>query len=111
MELRARKGNMRRMDDFGRDSVIEINAGETGATKPYRLDANQEWFLEAKVSITFWANQAQYSGALRVAERALKARLYEGVLMELHNARLAVSNGDRREAFAALDRMQAIVDG
>ncbi len=111
MELHARKGHMKRDDEFGRESVLEISDGRTGEVKPYSLDANEEWFLEAKVSITFWANRAQYSHAREIAERALKARLYEGVLMELHNARLAVSNGDRREAYAALDRMHRIVDG
>lgn len=110
MKLFEREGRMQRNDDFGRQSVVDVIAGETGETKPYEMVAKRQWFLEAKVSVTFWANKAQYNDARKIAERALKARLYEGVLMEIHNARLAVSNGDKREAWSALDRMQKIVD-
>ena len=109
MKLTSRKGYMQGYDEFVKP-LVYWNVGETGEVRDHTPDRNQEWFLEATVRITFWANKAQYHDAARLAETALLHRLYEPVLRELHNMRLAISNGDKREAFAVVDRMAKIAE-
>lgn len=108
--LNVRQGFMQRRDEFVSD-IISVTSGETGRIREYEIDANQEWFLEAKVSVTFWANKAQYQTAREIAERALMAELYSDVLVELRLARLAISDGNKIEAFKVIDRIQKIIEG
>jgi hypothetical protein len=108
--LNVRQGYMLRRDEFVSD-IISVTSGETGRIRDHEIDANQEWFLEAKVAVTFWANKAQYQTAREIAEKALMAELYSDVLVELRMARLAISNGDKIEAFKVIDRIQNIIEG
>ena len=106
--LQAKQTGMRRYDEF-REPVLSVDCGKTGEVRPYTRDANEEWHLTGTVRVTFWANKAQFSDAIKVAEKALIARLYADVLAELPELRLAISNGDRRSASAVLDRIEATI--
>lgn len=102
--LYKKSDGIRRMDDFRSPAFFEIETGQTGATRP-GTDANTQHYLEAKVSVTFWANQAQYERARELAQQALVHRLYGEILGELSELRLQISNGDRRAAMEAVDRL------
>ena len=110
MDFTVRPGFMRRRDDFAAVTVDWIE-GKTGEVRDFVTSENQEWFLEAKVGVRFWANTDQYPRAREIAERVIMAQIYEDMHVELRNMRLAISNGDRLEAFAVVDRMQRIIEG
>jgi hypothetical protein len=108
-ELRVERGDSVRFDEFS--NVIQCFSGETGKVRDYTPDRNQEWFLMAKIQVTFWANQAQRNDAENDARRALMHYLYSDVLCELAVLRMAVSAGDRRKCFAALDQIDKTLMG
>lgn len=99
---------IRGVDDFrSQTPFFEIEMGETGKWKPNTLDANEEWHLTAKLTVTFWANRAQLDRARETAERALVHRLYADTLGDLAELRLAISNGDRSASMAVCDRIES----
>jgi hypothetical protein len=108
-ELQVRAGNNFRIDDF--DNNVQIMAGDTGNIRDYTPDRNQEWFLEATVRVTFWANRAQRASAEEVARCALMHGLYSDVLAELAFLGQAVSDGDRERCFASLSRIDRVLNG
>lgn len=109
-QLQAERTGTQRMDDF-REPPFTVECGTTGKIRPDTLDANEEWHLTARVGVTFWANKAQFHDAMKVAERALIARLYEDVLAELPELRLALSDGNRRAALEICGRIESKLKG
>jgi hypothetical protein len=93
------------MDDFRSPVFFEITSEETGNTRP-GLDANQEFYLEARLTVTFWANRAQYECARELAETVLVHRLYGDILGELSELKLQISNGDRGASMLAVSRLE-----
>src|SRR5699024_6806852 len=96
--------------DF-REPAMTMQCKETGRLREHTINRNQEWVLEAKINITFWANSAQYDDAKAIAERELLAKIYGPARNALHRIRLAISNGDRRAAMAAVDFLQIEMEG
>lgn len=109
-QLRAERTGMRRQDEF-REDVLTVDYGKTGEIRPYTLNANEEWHLTGTLRVTFWANKAQFDDAIKIAERAMIARLFGDVLAELPELRLAISNGDRRGCLSVCDRIEAKLKG
>jgi hypothetical protein len=103
--LEARSIGYRHLDEFDAPDFCTVKYGETGKSR-YGLDANQEWCLEATISVTFWANTAQYQHAREIAERALVHRLYADVLRELPELRMQISNGSRMGCLRIVDRIE-----
>jgi hypothetical protein len=102
--LYKKSESIRRMDDFRSHPFFTIETGQTGAVRP-RTDANTEHYLEARITTTFWANQAQFEHARELAEQALVYRLYGEVIAELSELRLQISNGNREACLMAVDRL------
>ena len=110
-DLMAEKTGRRRIDDF-RDPPFTVEYGKTGnINDPQNLATNEEWHLTAKVRVTFWANKAQFHDAMKIAERALIARLYEDIIIELPELRLALSDGNRRAALEIFGRIESKLRG
>lgn len=100
----------RKPDEFD-DNIIQYEVINTGYVKDLSsFTMQEEYCLQAKASVNFWANKAQYQTALKIAERTLNAHLYGDMYAEIHKTRLAVSNGDRKAAFAAIDAMERILE-
>lgn len=110
-QLHRRRTGMQRYDEFDTPAAYDVHCGATGEMRPDTLDRNEEWQLSATLCVTFWANQAKFDTAVKIAERALSHRLYGDVLSELYQLRLAVSNGDRRAAYIVIDRLQNTMEG
>ena len=108
--LEVRRGSRVRPDDFARN-LVTYCLDTTGNVRDWTPDANQEWFLEAKVRVTFWANQAQIRDAEKIAYRALMTSLYSEVLAELAYLRLSVSDGDKDECYRILGRIDNTIMG
>ena len=89
---------MRMPVSMRRPVTIEVDSQKTGNTKPYTLDANEEYELTCKVRATFWANQAQRHQARRYAEHALASLLYQDVLEVVARIEHAISDGDANDA-------------
>jgi len=104
--LLQKSNDIRRMDDFQSPEFFKMKSGETGVTRP-GIDATTQFYLEATVSVTFWANPAQYHYARELAEQALLHRLYGGILGEISEVRLQVSNGCREAAMVAVNRLES----
>ena len=102
--LYRKSENIKRMDDFQSAPFFEIETGQTGVTRP-GLDANTEHYLEARITTTFWTNQAQFEHARELAEQALVHRLYGEIIAELSELRLQISNGNREACLIAVDRL------
>jgi hypothetical protein len=109
-ELMARKGDVVRVDNFS-DPLVQIVQGETGRLREHTLDRTQEWFLEATARVTFWANKAQFYDSKRDAQRQLMRYLYSDVWLELARLRSAVNDGDKEACWAALGRIDRVLDG
>jgi hypothetical protein len=109
-ELVTRKGDRVRFDDFS-GPLVQIIQGETGRIRDYTSDRNQEWFLEATARVTFWANKAQFYDFKRDAQRQLMRYLYSDVWLELARLRSAVNDGDKEACWAALGRIDRVLDG
>jgi len=92
--LETRSTGYRRMDDFSAPDFFKVESGETGKIRP-GIYANEEWYIQATLSVTFWANQAQFQFAKEIAEHALVNRLYYDVLSDLNELQLQISNGDK----------------
>ena len=105
--LEATRTGMRGRNEFNQTPFLKIETGKTGKVKPYTLDANEEWHLTAKLTVTFWANQAQFERASDTAERALVSRLYADVLGEVNELRLQISNGDQLACMEICDRIES----
>ena len=108
--LQAKETGNRRLDEF-REPVLVVDYVKTGQIRHDTTDSNSEWHLTATLCVTFWANNAQLSTAKKLAEKVLVARLYQDVLAELPELRLAISNGDRRAALRVCDRIDAKING
>ena len=104
-QLQTKPTGYARYDEF-ESPTLAMTYEPTGNVRPYQLDANEEWCLFGNISITFWANKAQFEEATKLAKRALVARLYGDILVELPELRLALSDGDKRRAFAVCDRIE-----
>ena len=102
--LQEKSEAIRRMDDFRSPDFFKIESGQTGKVIP-GTDANTEHYLEAKIAVTFWANQAQYHDARKLAQEVLVHRLYGDVIAELSELRLQISNGDRVACLMTVDRL------
>lgn len=103
-EFRLSRTGMVGLDDF-----VEMNLRKTGEAIPYTLDQNEEWLLEARVWVKFWANPAQIHDAQKIALRALYAGIYQEILRELPRLRLAISDGTRPLAFSICDKMESLM--
>ena len=108
--LEVRRGPLVCPDDFARN-LVTYCLDTTGNVRDWTPDANQEWFLEAKVRVTFWANQAQVRDAEKIAYRALMAGLYSDVLAELAYLRKAISDSDKSECYRLLDYIDDVLKG
>jgi hypothetical protein len=93
--LQERSLGYRRRDDFMAPDFFAVKCGPTNVPLRPGTDANEQFCLEATLSVTFWANQAQFSRAREIAERALIHRLYADVLADLTELHLQINNGDR----------------
>jgi hypothetical protein len=91
--------------DFEKTALIEYDVEKTGVTRP-GLSENEQYQMTVTVGVEFWANQAQYSHALPVAEKLLLSRLFGGLMGEVAEMRSAVFDGDAQRALAACDRIQ-----
>lgn len=105
-QLHVKSDNIQRMDDFQSPRFFDMNSGETGEYRP-GLDANTQFYLEARITTTFWANGAQYDQARRLAEHALIHRLYGDILGNMAELRLQISNGNRMACLKLLNQMEA----
>jgi hypothetical protein len=94
---------------FRRPIIAEAATRETGNVLPYQLDSNREYELIAKVGVTFWANDAQYESARRIAEKHLAAVLYGDFLSLIDECAHAVSDGDEGDALAACCKMRDMI--
>ena len=104
--IRAERGNNVRLDDF-RAPVV---TGETGAVRDFTSDRNQEWFLRATFEMRFWANEAQYADAERIARRTMMCHVYSDVLLDLARLKSAISDGDKAKCFDAIDRIESVLN-
>lgn len=107
--LRVRPGDRYGIDEF--NGPMQCFTGETGEVRDFISDRNKQWFLEAQLQVTFWANDAQRQDEERYARRALMNYLYSDVLCELANLRMAISDGNRRKANTALDKIDRVLMG
>ena len=103
--LQAKSLEYRRYDDFRAPDFCVVNCEKTGRTRPIP-DANEEWVIQATLSVTFWANTAQYQQARVIAERTLAHRLYADVLGDLAELHMQISNGDKRACTEIVFRIE-----
>lgn len=89
---------------------FDVTVQKTGEFREYTLDRNEEYVLEAKIRVFFWANQAQYHSQRVIAERALVARVYADILADIPELMLAISNGDKHEAMEAATRIKRTLE-
>jgi len=82
---------------------------DSGPTLNYN-GIQQEFYLEARICVTFWANQVQYEGAKKLAEQALVHRLYGEVLDDIEELRLQIQNGNRDACHHICNRMEARIE-
>lgn len=98
-------------DKRGFDEFQAITASttcnQTGEFKPNTLDRNTEWSLTLILRVNFWANQAQYHDARKIAEKVLVTKLYQDTLGDLAELRLQISNGNRMGAIMICDRIES----
>lgn len=94
---------------FGTDEFVSIDLVETGNQKYLTLDQNKEWRLEARLSVSFWANNAQLHDAKQIALKALYAGIYEDVWRLLPQLRRAISDGSKEQAFRIADMMESVI--
>ncbi len=88
--------NQYKISDFDTFDIHEVKVGETGRTN-LGIDRCTEFTITLKVGASFWANQAQYQDALKVAEKVLLQRLH-GKLFGIADAiRSAVYSGDAKQ--------------
>lgn len=104
--LYEKTDHIRRVDGFNSRDFFTLEQGETGHMRP-GLDANQEFYLEARIVVTFWANQAQHDHARKLALQALAHRLYGDILSDLSELKLQISNGNRDGCMVVVDRMES----
>lgn len=108
-----RSHNPTRNDEFSR-YPITVDLSKTGAIPGdyYYRHKQQEWCLSATIAINFWSNKEQFDESIKIAERALIARLFGDIFCEIAEMRLAISNGDRLEANRVCDRIEKkLTDG
>ena len=108
--LQVKSTGIRRVDEF-RQPFLDVDLKRTDALLDHEPYANEEYALTATVRVVFCANRAQLESATRRAEKVLLSRLYDGVLSELQELRLAISNGDRTAAFAAAREIERVITG
>lgn len=101
-QLREERSMQRRVSDFREPAVEVVNCEKTEEIREHTLDLSEEYRLSATVSVTFWANRAQYSRSRQMAERVLLDRLYGDTLALLNEAEKGVYDGDAKAVFAAI---------
>ena len=94
---------------IGFDDFVSIVTCATGNVKPYDLPQNEEYRMEARVVVKFWANRAEFPDAQRIALHAIYAGIYAEVMQFLPRLRLAISDGSKSDAFRICDLMESVM--
>jgi hypothetical protein len=103
--LDARCLGMQRRDAFGISGpVLTVTEKSTGEIKSAPM--LEEWQLQARATVRFWATPETFADARRCAEVQLASVLYVDVLSGLTKASAAVWDGDRHAALRALDEIR-----
>ena len=97
-----------RMDPFAK-SMLDIRCEPTGITRPM-IDRHTQYLLSAMVTVEFWANTAQYEGALKLARRRLIAEMYSDILVEIPRLMHAINDGNRDECFKIASRIKRTIE-
>lgn len=93
----------------GIDDFVSIGTCATGNVNPYELSGNEEYRMEARIAVKFWANKAEFHDAKDIALRTLYAGIYAEVLQFLPRLRLAISDGSKADAFRICDLMESVM--
>jgi hypothetical protein len=105
--LRERSLGYHRMDEFNAPDFCTVRCAPTAAPLRPGLDANEQWALEATLSVTFWANRAQFPQVKEKAEKALVHRLYADILGDLAELQLQISNGNKMACHEIVHQIQS----
>lgn len=101
--------SVERMHRSGIDDFVSIGTIMTGNVKPFELSMNEEYRLEARIAVNFWANKAEFNDAKDIALRTLYAGLYAEVMQFLPRLRLAISDGSKSDAFRICNLMESVM--
>ena len=88
-------------------TVTCMDKGDSITDTGPSFSSQHEWELMARIRVTFRANRAQFESAQRTAMQYLLHLLYDDVLREIPSLRMAISDGDRRAAYQACDRIES----
>lgn len=105
-QLREERTYQQRVSDFRAPALADLSCEKTGEIRPHTIDRNEQYRLSATIAVDFWANQAQYQQARRIATRVLLDRLYGDTLALLSEAEKGVYDGDAKTVLAAISSIR-----
>jgi len=73
-------------------------------------DLQKKYLLQLTTISEFWANNAEYSRAKKIAEKCMLDHIYGDIRSMIHRLRLEVHNGNTEEAMRLLHNMEELMN-
>jgi hypothetical protein len=94
-ELELIKGWAVKLYEF--NPILSSKVIKTDITRPF-INRHSQYFLEARIGVEFWANDAQLIDGIKMAKKTFARRIYSDIRSFVLEIMQDISNSDKERA-------------